>query len=157
MAEDALHTQKVLGVVFSTPHDLVPNHSPRLPRSPGLGFTCAQFSPSSSQDPVLFCLWTSPLSSETRGGEKKYVRKCLCAYNASLKGNKRDETPCRAILNKQKCLFFPSKTEDSKQVLSGGLVPVGGIYKERVQEGECSGNIVYSWMKMENWDLLKLF
>jgi hypothetical protein len=38
------------------------------------------------------------------------------------------------------------------------LVPVGvGGYKGRVWEGEYSGNITYSCMKMEKWDLLKLF
>jgi hypothetical protein len=30
-------------------------------------------------------------------------------------------------------------------------------YKERVQAGECSGNVRTSWMKMEKWHLLKLF
>jgi hypothetical protein len=32
-----------------------------------------------------------------------------------------------------------------------------GGYKERVKEAEYSGNITYSCMKMEKWDLLKLF
>jgi hypothetical protein len=43
-----------------------------------------------------------------------------------------NETPCRAILNKQKFNCF-TKTENTKakQVLSGGLVQVGGGgYKE---------------------------
>jgi hypothetical protein len=46
------------------------------------------------------------------------------------------ETPCIAILNKQKCLF--SKVEDwkVKLVLSGGWYQwEGGGYKERVNEG----------------------
>jgi hypothetical protein len=40
---------------------------------------------------------------------------------------RHNETPCIAILNKQKYLFF-KKTENRKvkQVLSGGLIPVGG-------------------------------
>jgi hypothetical protein len=43
-----------------------------------------------------------------------------------------------------------------KQVLSGGLVPVGGKrYKERVKEGKYGENIMYSCMKMEKWDLSK--
>jgi hypothetical protein len=37
-----------------------------------------------------------------------------------------------------------------KQVLSGGLAPMrGGGYKERVEEGEYGGDIMYSCMKME--------
>jgi hypothetical protein len=31
------------------------------------------------------------------------------------------------------------------------------VSKERVQEAEFSGNITYSFMKMEKWDMLKLF
>jgi hypothetical protein len=33
----------------------------------------------------------------------------------------------------------------------------GEGYKERVEEGEYGTNITYSCMKMEKWDLLKLF
>jgi hypothetical protein len=33
----------------------------------------------------------------------------------------------------------------------------GGGYKKRVQKGECEANIMYSCMKIEKWDLLKLF
>jgi hypothetical protein len=32
-----------------------------------------------------------------------------------------------------------------------------GEYKERVLKGEYSCNIMYSCMKMEKWELLKLF
>jgi hypothetical protein len=32
-----------------------------------------------------------------------------------------------------------------------------GGYKGRVWKGEYSGNIMYSFVKMEKWDLLKLF
>jgi hypothetical protein len=32
-----------------------------------------------------------------------------------------------------------------------------GGNKDRVKEAECSGNIMYSCMKMEKWDLLKPF
>jgi hypothetical protein len=63
-----------------------------------------------------------------------------------------NETPCIAILNKQKCLFFP-KTEGRKlkQFWSEGSVAVGGGgRKERVYEGECGGNIVYSCRKGKN-------
>jgi hypothetical protein len=61
-----------------------------------------------------------------------------------------NETPCIAILYKQKCLF--SKTEDGKvkQVPSGSWHQWEGRgYKERVQEGECGRNIMYSCMKIE--------
>jgi hypothetical protein len=38
------------------------------------------------------------------------------------------------------------------------LVAVGGGgYKERVEEGEYGGNVMYSCIKMEKRDLLKLF
>jgi hypothetical protein len=33
----------------------------------------------------------------------------------------------------------------------------GGGYEERVWEDECGRNIMYTWMEMEKWDLLKLF
>jgi hypothetical protein len=33
----------------------------------------------------------------------------------------------------------------------------GGRYKERVEKGECSRNNMNSCMKMEKWDLTKLF
>jgi hypothetical protein len=33
----------------------------------------------------------------------------------------------------------------------------GGGYKEWVKEGEYGINIMYSYMKMDKWDLLKLF
>jgi hypothetical protein len=46
------------------------------------------------------------------------------------------ETPCIAILSKQKFLFSKTENMKIKQVLSGGVVPVGGgRYKERVKEG----------------------
>jgi hypothetical protein len=32
-----------------------------------------------------------------------------------------------------------------------------GGYKERVKKGEYGRNIFYSCMKMEKWDMLKLF
>jgi hypothetical protein len=44
-----------------------------------------------------------------------------------------------------------------KQVLSGVWHQWEGVgYKERVEEGEYGGNI-YSYMKMDKWNLLKLF
>jgi hypothetical protein len=33
----------------------------------------------------------------------------------------------------------------------------GGGYKERVKEVECGGNFMYSCMKVEKCDMLKLF
>jgi hypothetical protein len=33
----------------------------------------------------------------------------------------------------------------------------GGGYKEKVKEDECGGNLIYSCMNMEKWDMLKLF
>jgi hypothetical protein len=33
----------------------------------------------------------------------------------------------------------------------------GGEHMERVKEPECSGNIMYSCMEMEKWEMLKLF
>jgi hypothetical protein len=45
--------------------------------------------------------------------------------------------------------FFKNGDEDKTGPV-WGLVPVGeGRYKERVEEGECSRNIMYSYMKME--------
>jgi hypothetical protein len=53
------------------------------------------------------------------------------------------------ISSTNKNVFF-SKTEDRK-VLSRGLYQwEGDGYKERVKESECSRNIMYSCMKMEN-------
>jgi hypothetical protein len=47
-----------------------------------------------------------------------------------------NETLCIAILNKQKYLFSKMENRKVKQVLSDGLVPVGGGgYKERVWGG----------------------
>jgi hypothetical protein len=44
-----------------------------------------------------------------------------------------------------------------KQVLFGDWYQwKRGGDKERVQEGEYGGDFMYSWMKMEKWDLLKL-
>jgi hypothetical protein len=45
----------------------------------------------------------------------------------------------------------PKERENRKaeQVLSGVGTSGRGGYKERVQEGECGGNIVYSCMKMK--------
>jgi hypothetical protein len=48
--------------------------------------------------------------------------------------------------------LFLSKTETrkAKQVLSVGVVPLGGEeYKERMWEGEYGRNIMYSCVKME--------
>jgi hypothetical protein len=62
-----------------------------------------------------------------------------------------NETPCIAMLNKQKhVVFFKQENVKVKQVLSGGWYQcVWGGYKERVLEGQCRGNITYSCMKME--------
>jgi hypothetical protein len=60
------------------------------------------------------------------------------------------ETLCIAVLYKQNCLF--SKTENGmvKQALSGKWHQWDRReYRERVQEGECSENIMYSCMQME--------
>jgi hypothetical protein len=68
------------------------------------------------------------------------------------------ETPCVATLNKQKCLFSKLEDRKVKQVLSGGVVPVGGGgHKERMEEGDCGEKSMYSCTKMEKLDLLKLF
>jgi hypothetical protein len=49
---------------------------------------------------------------------------------------------------KQKNVFFYRKV---KQVLSRGWYQwEGGEYKERVKKSECSRNIMYSCVKMEN-------
>jgi hypothetical protein len=51
---------------------------------------------------------------------------------------------------KLKCLFLKNGKQEGKTDLVWGLVPVGcGECKERVQEGEYGGNIMYSCMKME--------
>jgi hypothetical protein len=55
---------------------------------------------------------------------------------------------CIAILNKQKCYLFFTKTENRKvkQVLSGRWVLVGGgRYKGRETEGEYGGNVMYTY------------
>jgi hypothetical protein len=59
------------------------------------------------------------------------------------------ETPCAAIL-KQKCFFFSFykiREQRAEQVLSGGLVPVGGGGSgEKAGESEYWVNTVYTWM-----------
>jgi hypothetical protein len=55
-------------------------------------------------------------------------------------------------MNKNVIIFFFIETENrrAEQVLSCRMVPVGrGRCKERVQEGEYNGNIMYTCMKME--------
>jgi hypothetical protein len=52
------------------------------------------------------------------------------------------------ILNKND-FFSKMKDWKVKQVLPGGLVPVGGGgYKERVKEGDYGGNVRHSCRKM---------
>jgi hypothetical protein len=41
-------------------------------------------------------------------------------------------------------------------LVGGGYQGEGGRYTERVKEGEYGGTIVYSYMKMEQGNLLKL-
>jgi hypothetical protein len=50
---------------------------------------------------------------------------------------------------KQKKVFF-SKTEEGREVKTGpiwGLVPVG--FWEDIRKGEYDGNVIFSYMKME--------
>jgi hypothetical protein len=48
--------------------------------------------------------------------------------------------------------FLKSGEQESKTGLVWWLVQgVWGGYKERVEEGECGGNVMYSCMKMEKW------
>jgi hypothetical protein len=49
------------------------------------------------------------------------------------------------------------KDRKVKQVLSGVGTSGRAGHKERVKEGEYSGNIVYLCMKMEQRDLFKVF
>jgi hypothetical protein len=57
---------------------------------------------------------------------------------------------CRAILNKQKWLLSKIENRKIKQFLSGSWYQwEGGRYKEMVMEAKCSGNNMYSCMKME--------
>jgi hypothetical protein len=59
------------------------------------------------------------------------------------------ETPCRAILNKQKYLFFKNREQEGKTgPVWGWYQWEEGQYKERMKEAECSGNIMYSRMKV---------
>jgi hypothetical protein len=59
--------------------------------------------------------------------------------------------PRIAILYKQKCLFSKTRNRKVKKTVSGGWYQwEGGGYKERVKEGENSGNIMYSCMKRKN-------
>jgi hypothetical protein len=44
-----------------------------------------------------------------------------------------------------------------RSCLEGWYQWEGGVYKERISEHECDRNIMYSYMKMEKYDLLKLF
>jgi hypothetical protein len=54
--------------------------------------------------------------------------------------------------------FSKNEGQQGKTGPVWGLVPVGGGgYKERVTEDEYDGNTMYSCMKMEKQDLLKLF
>jgi hypothetical protein len=47
----------------------------------------------------------------------------------------KEMSQCVTIINKQKCPFFKMKDRKVKEVLSGGLVAVGGgRHKERVEE-----------------------
>jgi hypothetical protein len=60
-----------------------------------------------------------------------------------------NETPCVAILYQQRCLF-KNREQEGKSGPIWGLVPVGEEgSKERVLEGECGGNSMYSCMKKE--------
>jgi hypothetical protein len=73
-----------------------------------------------------------------------YMRNVIYIWNC------HNETPCTAILNKQKCLF--SKMEDGKvkQVhpICGFIQWEGRGYKDRVQKSEYGGNIMYENGKM---------
>jgi hypothetical protein len=63
---------------------------------------------------------------------------------------KMSQGDCLDILNTQKCLFSKMKDRKVKQVLSEGWCQCWwGGYKKRVKKAECSGNIIYSCMKME--------
>jgi hypothetical protein len=60
-----------------------------------------------------------------------------------------DETPCITIINKKNCLFFfKNEEQEGKTGPVWGLEPGRG-HKGWVKEGEYSGNIMYSCMKME--------
>jgi hypothetical protein len=76
----------------------------------------------------------------------QYIYTCKC----------HNGTPCIAILNKN-VFFSKNKDRKVKQVLSGSWFQwEGGVYKEKVKEGEYGRN-TYSCMKMEKRELLKLF
>jgi hypothetical protein len=60
------------------------------------------------------------------------------------------ETPCIAIIYKQKCLLFKNRKQEVKQVLSGGWYQgEGAENQESVWEGEYGRSITYSLRKME--------
>jgi hypothetical protein len=60
-----------------------------------------------------------------------------------------NETLYIAILNKQTKNFFHGEQEGKTGPIWGWCQWERGEYKERVKEAECSGNILYSSMKME--------
>jgi hypothetical protein len=70
-------------------------------------------------------------------------KKNLYTLNFSAVSKCHNETLCINILSGQKCLFSEMEGRKEKQVLTGGLVPLGGG-KERVWEIEYDGNSMYS-------------
>jgi hypothetical protein len=60
-----------------------------------------------------------------------------------------NETPCVAILNKQKCHFSKMKEKKVKQVLSWDWYQWEEGEHKKCVEGEYGGDIIYSCMKME--------
>jgi hypothetical protein len=62
-----------------------------------------------------------------------------------------NETLCIDLLSKQKKIFFKIGGQEGKTGPVWGASTSGrwGGYKERVGEGECSGNIMYSCMRIE--------
>jgi hypothetical protein len=67
-----------------------------------------------------------------------------------------NETSCIIIINWQKCFSLINEGQEGKTDPDGYQSEKGG-QKERVKEGEYGGNILYSCMKIEHWNLLKLF
>jgi hypothetical protein len=60
-------------------------------------------------------------------------------------------------LNYQYTQLKKNEEQEVKTGPFGGGMLVGGGHMERVKEGDCSGCILYSYMKIKQCNLLKLF
>jgi hypothetical protein len=60
----------------------------------------------------------------------------------------QNETPYRAISNKQKCHFLFKNTDEEGKISSVWVVGISkrGRIREKVEEGEYCGNIMYTCM-----------